>query len=342
MNAALGNVGKTVFYSDPLEVNSVDQRQSLQELLSDIDAGRVELLVMLGGNPVYNTPADLKLNAERMFKVKTRVHLGLYRDETSELCHWHVPETHFLEAWGDTRAYDGTVTIVQPLIEPLYQSRSAHEVLAVFSPQYDQKPYDIIRAYWQAATGNTRTVAASSPSPSTNPASRASPAATPAAPPAGTPSAPATKTGDFDSSWRKWIHDGFVPNTALPVKTVSAGSGSAISSASGTSAVSTTTPSGSFEVVFRADPTIYDGRFANNGWLQELPKPLNKVTWDNVALVSPNTARQLGLHKEIGRKGGDVYVDTLKLTHQGRTIGEAVPTWITPGQPDNVITIHLG
>src|SRR3989442_1125280 len=130
MNDALGNVGKTVFYTDPLEANSVDQRQSLQELLNDIDGGRVEMLVILGGNPVYNTPADLKLNQDRMFKTKLRVHLSLYRDETSELSHWNIPGTHYLEAWSDTRSYDGTVTIVQPLIEPLYQNKSAHELLA--------------------------------------------------------------------------------------------------------------------------------------------------------------------------------------------------------------------
>src|SRR5262249_49063784 len=165
MNAALGNVGKTVFYTDPLEVNSVDHRQSLQDLINDIDAGRVELLVILGGNPVYNTPADLKLNKDRMFKVKTRVHLSMYRDETSELCHWSLPETHYLEAWGDTRSYDGTVSIVQPLIEPLYQGHSPHEFLAVFSAQYDQKTYDIVRAFWQGhPTGNVSTAPATAAS----------------------------------------------------------------------------------------------------------------------------------------------------------------------------------
>ncbi|MFN2499785.1 MAG: hypothetical protein ABR557_11930, partial [Pyrinomonadaceae bacterium] len=104
----------------------------------------------------------------------------------------------------------------------------------------------------------------------------------------------------------------------------------------------TATPNTQFELVFRTDPTIYDGRFANNGWLQELSKPLTKLTWDNAALVSPNTARQLGLAKTIGNKGGDIFVDTLKISYQGRTISDAVPTWIMPGQPDGVITLHLG
>ncbi len=324
MNAALGNVGKTVFYTDPLEANSVDQRQSLQELINDIDGGRVELLVMVGGNPVYNTPADLKLNKERMFKVKTRVHLSLYRDETSELCHWHVAENHYLESWSDTRTYDGTVSIVQPLIEPLYQGRSAHEFLAVFTPQYDIKAYDIIRAYWQAH-GNQLTSGTQQPTPT----------ATPTATQAASPSASSAPSADFETIWRKWVHDGFIPNSALPTKTFSASSGSSLHTTQSSSAA------GQFEIVFRTDPTIYDGRFANNGWLQELPKPLTKLTWDNAALVSPNTAQRLGLEREIGKMGGDIYVDTIKIDYQGRSLVN-VPAWITPGQPDNVITLHLG
>jgi len=157
-----------------------------------------------------------------------------------------------------------------------------------------------------------------------------------------------TASGDFESSWRKCVHDGFIPGTALPMKTVLA-KGDALATDAGErkwtaylSAYPASSTVGTFELVFRTDPTIYDGRFANNGWLQELPKPLTKITWDNAALVSPNTAKQLGLEKTIGKKGGDIYVDTIKITSQGRTFGDAVPTWITPGQPDGVITIHLG
>jgi len=344
MNNALGNVGKTVFYTDPVEASSVDQRQSLQELLSDIDSGRVDLLVIVGGNPVYNTPADLKLDKDRIFKPKLRVHLSQYKDETSDYCHWHIPESHYLEAWSDTRAYDGTVTIVQPLIEPLYQTKSAHELLAVFTPQYDRKPYDIIREYWNGKqqTVNSKQPAAESSRQETE-GSRQSANVN-------QQSAVATPSSDFETWWRKCVHDGFVPNTALPVKTVSAKADALAPNAGGTPAVPVTTvpvtsgqpSSGGFEIVFRTDPTIYDGRFANNGWLQELPKPLSKLTWDNAALISPNTAKQLGLEKTIGKKGGDIYVDTLKISYQGRTFSDPVPTWITPGQPDGVITIHLG
>ena len=325
MNNALGNVGKTVFYTDPVEASSVDQRQSLQELLGDIDGGRVEMLVIVGGNPVYNTPADLKLDKDRMFKTKLRVHLSQYKDETSELCHWHIPESHYLETWSDTRSYDGTVSIVQPLIEPLYQSKSAHELLAVFTPQYDKKPYDIIREYW-----NGKQQTANSKQPEAGDTQRPKLILSASVIPGGAP-AP-----DFESWWRKCVHDGFVPNTVLPTKAVSVRTDALASDAGKMPAVP------GFELVFRTDPTIYDGRFANNGWLQELPKPLSKLTWDNAALVSPNTAKQLGLEKTIGKKGGDIYVDTIKITHQGRTFKDPVPTWITPGQPDGVITIHLG
>ena len=346
MNGALGNVGKTVFYTDPVEANSVDQRASLQELLKDIDDGHVEMLVIIGGNPVYNTPADLKLDQTRMSKTNLRVHLSQYRDETSNLCHWHIPESHYLEAWSDTRSYDGTVSIVQPLIEPLYQSKSAHELLQVFAPQYDKKPYDIIRDYWRAngqqtASSKQQTAVSNQQAGSSQEQTAGAVGSQPALVAAATPSA------DFETWWRKCVHDGFVPNTAFPAKTVSLNLAGLAPNAGAAPAVpvtnSATAPSANaFELVFRSDPTIYDGRFANNGWLQELPKPLTKMTWDNAALVSPNTAAQLGLTKTIGKKGGDIYVDTIKITHQGRTLTAAVPTWITPGQPDGVITIHLG
>jgi molybdopterin-containing oxidoreductase family iron-sulfur binding subunit len=330
MNASLGNVGKTVFYTDPLDASQTTQRESLQDLINDIDAGRVELLVIVGGNPVYNTPADLRLDQQRMFKVKTRIHLSMYRDETSELCHWHIPETHYLETWSDARSYDGTASIVQPLIEPLYQSKSIHEFLAAFTQQYDRKSYDIVKAFWQSRGQNPGAGAGVEAAQAATPA--AIPSATPQARPAGTPGA------DFESSWRKWVHDGFIPNTALPVKTFAASTATTNSIQASTPAQ---TSAGNFEIVFRADPTIYDGRFANNGWLQELPKPLTKITWDNAALVSPNTAQQLGLTQKIGEMGGDIYVDTLKIIYQARTLN-SVPAWITPGQPDGVITLHLG
>ena len=297
LNNKLGNVGKTVFYTDPLEVVPVDQRQSLQYLIDDLEAGLVELLVIIGGNPVHSTPIDQKLDLTRLEKAKLRVHLSEYKDETSELCHWHVNAAHFLETWGDTRSYDGTVTIMQPLIEPLHEGKSAHELLAVFSDQYDRRPYDIVKAYWQSQqTGNA----------------------------------------DFEKWWRQSIHDGFITNSALPAKSVSVQTSSQSQAASAAAA-------NGYELVYRTDPSIYDGRFANNGWLQELPKPLTKLTWDNVAIVSPNTAQSIaGVSINRGAvQGREHYVPLIDIVSpQGKTI--TAPMWIMPGQPDNVITIHLG
>ena len=147
LNQALGNVGTTVVYTDPVEANPVDQTESLRELVQDMDAGRVILLVIIGGNPVYTAPADLQFG-ERLGKVGLRIHLSLYDDETSALCHWHVPEAHYLESWSDARAYDGTVSIVQPLIAPLYAGKSAHELLAALTDQSERSSYDIVREYW--------------------------------------------------------------------------------------------------------------------------------------------------------------------------------------------------
>ncbi len=342
MNNALGNAGKTVFYTDPIEANSVDQRESLQDLVNDIDAGRVQLLVIVGGNPVYNTPADLKLDFERLKKAELRVHLSEYKDETTQLCHWHVPAAHYLESWGDTRSYDGTVTIMQPLIEPLHEGKSAHELLAVFSDQYDRKPYEIVKTFWQTqgrsgagttGAGAGTTVAGAARQGQAGAAPSSSPA--PAQPAPAPVSSPAP---DFESFWRQSIHDGFVANSAFPVKTVS------LNPAWGTQApVPAAQPASGFELVFRTDPSIHDGRFANNGWLQELPKPLTKVTWDNVAIVSPHSAQQL-VNQGTNRgatKGREHYVPLVDLVdQQNRTL--LVPLWIMPGQPDGVITVHLG
>ncbi|MDX6612353.1 MAG: hypothetical protein QOD75_1539 [Blastocatellia bacterium] len=331
MNGALGNVGKTVFYTDPIQANSVDQAQSLRELINDIDAGQVELLVILGGNPVYNTPFDLKLDPARLSKVKLRVHLSQAKDETSEYCHWHVPEAHFLESWSDARSYDGTVTIVQPLIAPLFEGKSAHEVVALFTDNYDRKPYELLRDYWRGqSSGAGQQRAGGTPAVPVN--SSALPGSVASA-------SPAPAATDFEAWWRQCVHDGFVPDSALPVKSVSVNISSLMQSQASMPATETSDRS-AYELVIRTDPTIYDGRYANNGWLQELPKPLTKITWDNAAMISPATAQRLGIGSTLGRKGGDIYVDQLTLNYSGRSL--TVPTWILPGQPDGVITIHLG
>ncbi|HSF23319.1 MAG TPA: TAT-variant-translocated molybdopterin oxidoreductase, partial [Blastocatellia bacterium] len=333
INEALGNVGKTVVYTDPVEANPVDGNASLRELAEDMEAGKVDLLLIVSGNPVYTAPADLNF-AERMNKVKLRIHLSLHNDETSELCHWHVSEAHYLEAWSDARAFDGTAGIIQPLIAPLYSGKTAHEVLAVFMNEPEKSSYEIVRDYWMkrhAAGGQSPPIKASA-TDAARPGTSPQPA---------TPSASQTTAGRFEEFWRKSLHDGVIANTALPPKTVAPKSDFA-------AAPQSSTPNPGLEIVFRADPTVYDGRFANNGWLQELPKPLSKLTWDNAAIVSPATAARLGLGKDVnglatnqvGNIGGDIIADQIELEYQGRKV--VAPVYILPGQPDDCVTVHLG
>ena len=147
MNAALGNAGQTVLYTDSIEPHPVDQVQSIRELTAAMAAGQVDTLLIIGGNPVYTAPADLQFG-DQMHKVRVRAHLSLHANETSAISHWQIPEAHFLEAWSDARAFDGTVSIVQPLIAPLYGGRSAHEVLATLSDRPERSGYQIVREYW--------------------------------------------------------------------------------------------------------------------------------------------------------------------------------------------------
>ncbi|HEY0322734.1 MAG TPA: TAT-variant-translocated molybdopterin oxidoreductase [Pyrinomonadaceae bacterium] len=405
MNQKLGSVGNTVVYTEPLEfrppgqeATALDSINDLRTLVQEMNNSQVDMLVMVGGNPVYNAPADLQFRAS-MEKAKLRIHLSLYDDETSALCHWHVPESHYLESWGDARAFDGTVSIVQPLIAPLYRgTKSPIEFLAAFTQQPERTGYEIVRAFWQgkigAGGGALRTTTALGTGQRTASAQQAATVnqnTTPAAQNTGqggqaaaannqTTNSRATNTqatgnratgnqttnnqampaassnttqgvassqttttaqgaataaaGDFEQQWRKALHDGLIANTTLPVKTVSlAGNWDNVPPQ----------PSANpndLEIVFRADPSIYDGRFANNGWLQELPKPITKITWDAAALISPATARRLGLENDLGWKGGEWHQTVVNLTFQNRTV--PFPVWVLPGQPDNTVTVHLG
>ncbi len=183
MNAALGNVGNTVFYTDPVDANPVNQTESLRDLVADMRAGKVDLLVIMGGNPVYDAPADLGFaDALKSSNISLRIHHGLYQNETSEYCHWHVNEAHSLESWSDARAYDGTVSIVQPLIAPLYAGKSAQELVSALSGISDVTGYDLVRAYWQKQHSGA----------------------------------------DFEDFWRKSLHDGWVEGTTYAPKSVSA------------------------------------------------------------------------------------------------------------------------
>jgi len=285
MNAKLGNVGKTVFYTDPVDANPVNQTESIKDLVADMRGGKVDLLIILGGNPVYDAPADLNFaDALTNSKIPLRVHHGLYQNETAELCHWHVNAAHELESWGDARAYDGTVSIIQPLIAPLYNGKSALEFVALLSGQADATGYDLTRAYWQKQhTG-----------------------------------------ADFEQFWRKSLHDGWIEGTTFAPKSATAKS--SVIDTPETKAVD----ANSIELNIRRDPTIYDGQFSNNGWLQELPKPMTKLTWDNAVLIGPKMAQRLGIATE----------DVVELELNGKKI--TGPVWIQAGHPDNSVTITLG
>jgi len=173
INGALGNTGVTALHTEPVAAAPVSQLQSLGELVSDINGGRVDALLVLGGNPAYDAPADLRFG-DALEKVAFTARLGLYEDETSARCQWHVPEAHALEAWSDARSFDGTVSIVQPLIQPLYGGKSAHELIATLSDRPERNGYDVVREYWSASAASGRFGATGSP---------AAPAAAP--PPAG-------------------------------------------------------------------------------------------------------------------------------------------------------------
>jgi len=304
MNAALGNVGQTVVYTEPVVHAPVDQVASLKELAADMAAGKVDILLIMGGNPVYSAPADLKF-ADAMGKVPLRVYYGPYDDETSELSHWHVPQSHYLESWGDIRAFDGTVSIIQPLIAPLYATRSPHEMLAVFGPTPEKSGYDIVRASWLKRTG------------------------------LGVPGDEDDATPEFEAKWRKWLHEGVVDGTAFQPKAVSLAAGATAAGA----AVSGT----GMDIQFRNDTTVLDGRFGNNGWLQELPKPITKLVWDNAVLVSPKTAAKLGIATDFAYQGGErgqTLSEIVELKFKGRSVRGAV--FPVVGHPDDSVTVHLG
>ncbi len=282
INAALGNAGRTVRYVAPAAASPSAQTAAMVELAADMASGRVSTLAIVGGNPVFNAPADLGFG-QAMEKVGLRIHLGLYDDETSRLCHWHVAEAHPLESWSDARAEDGTITILQPLIAPLFAGKTAHELLAAFSAEPERSSHDIIKDAWRGKLPGA---------------------------------------GD-EAAWQKALHDGVVGGTAAAARTPAVKPFPLDAPATAPSDTGLT-------LLLRPDPTIGDGAYANNGWLQELAKPLTKLTWENAALIAPTTAQRLGLTTE----------DVVRLTLSGRTV--EAPVWVMPGQAEDCVTIHFG
>jgi molybdopterin-containing oxidoreductase family iron-sulfur binding subunit len=297
INLALGNAGKTVYYTEPVEANPSNQLESLRELCADMHAGKVHTLVILGSNPVYDAPHDFDF-ASKLKKVAATIHVSPYFDETAGYCKWHVAESHFLESWGDARAFDGTVSVIQPLIAPLYHTHSQREVLAAFSDKPGISDYDAVRGRLQS--GNTG--------------------------------------GDFEKFWRKTLNDGVVANSAYAPL-----SGIASKFNPGSLAPLKARPADEMEFIFRPDPSVFDGRFANNGWLQEVPKPISKLTWDNAAMMGPRTAEQHGVAHRVASSGGEhgkIYSDVVDIALSGSKVTAAA--WLMPGQAEGVVVLPLG
>jgi molybdopterin-containing oxidoreductase family iron-sulfur binding subunit len=338
MNQSLANVGATVTYNASIDPRPADQHASLAELAKAMEAGEVQLLIILGNNPAFTAPADLKFG-ERLAKVNLVVYHGLYNDETANLSHWAVPDTHPLETWGDPRAYDGTVTLMQPLIAPLYDSHSAYEIIGALTSQPGRPTLEIVKDYWTRAFSGAGGWTIRNANGET--------------------------FSNADAFWKQAVHDGFIsgtatapgthgtPFTAKPAAPAAPAAGAAAATTAAAApaapaaaaaepvpapAAQSATPSatpapqtaGGLELIFRPDPHIWDGRFANNGWLQEAPKPLTKLTWDTAAWISPKLAEERGLDR------GDV----IELRYRGVTA--TMPVFIVPGQPDQSVTVFFG
>jgi len=285
INDALGNTGKTVSYSSNPD-RMVSNLTAFTELTRDMQAGRITALVLLGGNPVYQAPADLDF-AAALEQVPYSVHLSSHVDETSTKTTWHIPRAHFLESWGDVSGYGGA-GIIQPLIAPLFDGKNCVDVLSDLISDEATWAYAVVRETWKSLL--------------------------PAA--------------HFEKNWRQVVHDGF---TSLPRETQLSFDHQQAQAAvlAANYYVPAATPE-SMELVLSASFATYDGRYANNGWMQELPHPITKLTWDNVALMSPATAQQLQVKNE----------SVIKINRAGTEL--IVPVWVLPGLADNTLNLELG
>jgi MoCo/4Fe-4S cofactor protein with predicted Tat translocation signal len=280
LNARFGAIGKTVVYTETVNPMPSEQVADLKALVGDINAGKVQWLVMLGVNPLYSAPVDLEF-AAAMAKVPTTVHLGTHVDETGSLSTWHINKAHYLESWSDARAYDGTISIIQPMIAPMYGGHSAHEVLQALLENTEASAYDVVVA-------NAKTYI----------------------------------KGDFPTAWRKALHDGWVEGTAFAPSTAPPKGAAPAAPVQATN--------GGVEICFKPDPSLYDGRYANVGWLQELPKQITNLSWDNAALMSLATAEALGVEQS----------DAVEIDVNGRKV--VAGALVVPGHADGAVTVHLG
>ena len=307
MNNALRNSGATVHMagpaSDPGIPETYDQLADFKSLAADLNAGKVEWLIILNSNPIYDAPADLDFG-NAFGRANIVAHLGSHYDETGQQAHWHIPAAHYLESWSDARAYDGTVSIVQPMIDPLYGGHTAHDVFQSLLSEPMLNAYEAVRETWK----------------------------------------PVIK-GDFEAGWRKALHDGWIADTAYlgeanlgekvsgieeVAKSLEVLKAKGLMPAGWPTDVPAPAAKDSLEIIFRPDPNVYDGRFANAGWLQELPKPVTSLSWDNAAILSGATLTKLGLEED----------DIVEITvGNGRV---KAPVIVAPGHPDNSVTVYLG
>jgi len=283
MNDALGAVGKTLVLHEAPEA----KENTITELAEALNAGLVETLVILGGNPVYNAPAGLNWAATQR-KAKTVIRLGYYEDETFENCDWHLPAAHYLESWGDAETSDGTLVAIQPLIAPLFGGLTELEVLARIGGLPVTSNYEIVRETFGAVLGG----------------------------------------GDTEAGWRKFLHDGFLANSAAKPVEAKFNTGILAQVAQGVKAPAP--GKDRLEVVFHRDYSLDDGRYNNNGWLQELPDPISKMTWDNAVLISRKTAVELGVKNS----------DVVEIKLANRSVRG--PIWIQPGFADYSLGLALG
>ena len=284
INQALGGSDKT-FRAGGEFANLLpyaEDRVSINSLVDDLNAGKVDWLVILNSNPIYDAPADLNFGTA-FGKANVVAHLGSHYDETGQQAHWHIPAAHYLEYWSDARAYDGTVSIVQPMIDPLYGGKTAHDVFQSLLSEPMLSAYEAVRETWR----------------------------------------PVIK-GDFETGWRKALHDGWIEGTTFNGPTIT-GRLDLIDTG-----VPVPAPKDQLEIIFRPDPNVYDGRFANVGWLQELPKPVTSLSWDNAAIMSGATLTKNNLEED----------DIIEITvGNGRV---KAPVIVAPGHPDNSVTVYLG
>ncbi len=283
INSALGNIGKTVEYHAAPDA-IFPRRDDLSNLVSKMNAGEISTLIIVGGNPVYDAPADTKF-ADALKKVSNVIRLGHSDDETANVSNWVLPQAHFLESWGDTRSVNGTLAITQPLIDPLYKGRSAIEVVSLVLGGRETPGYELVRGTLRDVIGKI----------------------------------------NFETGWERTLHDGLLAKSASQPVAVKMKSGALNNYPAGSVSITDS----NLEIVFY-DGNLHDGRLANVGWLQELPDPVTKLTWDNAALMSPATAHRLGVSNS----------DVVTLQVDGKSL--EAPVWVMPGQADNSIALALG